>query len=62
MSGLTPVNFNNEIVITTKTLAQVYECKEQQITQNFNYNQDKFEEKKHYYKLQGEELKEFKGY
>ena len=60
MSGLTPVNFNNEIVITTKTLAQVYECKEQQITQNFNYNQDKFEEKKHYYKLQGEELKEFK--
>ena len=26
MSGLTPVNFNNEIVITTKTLAGVYEC------------------------------------
>lgn len=60
MSSLIPVNFNNEIVITTKMLAEVYGCKEQQITQNFNYSQDKFEEKKHYYKLQGKELKEFK--
>ena len=60
MNELTPVKFNEEIVITTKTLAQVYECKEQQITQNFNNSQDKFEEKKHYYKLQGKELKEFK--
>lgn len=60
MNELTPVKFDGEIVITTKLLAQVYECKEQQITQNFNNSQDKFEEKKHYYKLQGKELKEFK--
>ena len=60
MKDLIPVKFNEEIVITTKMLAEVYECREQQITQNFNYSQDKFEEKKHYYKLQGEELKEFK--
>jgi len=61
MSGLTPVNFNNEIVITTKTLAQVYGCKELQIQQNFKNNQDRFKEGKHYYKLEGEKLKEFKN-
>lgn len=61
MNELTPIKFNEEIVITTKTLAQVYECKEQQIQQNFNNNLDKFIEGKHYYKLEGADLKEFKN-
>lgn len=62
MMELKPINYNKEVVITTKTLAEVYECKEKQITQNFNNNnKDKFIEGKHYYKLQGEELKEFKN-
>lgn len=60
MNELKPINYKEEIVITTKTLAEVYECKEQQITQNFNNNKDKFEEGKHYFKLQGEKLKEYK--
>lgn len=60
MNNLIPINFNDEIVITTKMLAEVYECKEQQITQNFNYSRDKFEEKKHYYKLTGEALKKLR--
>lgn len=60
MTNLIPINFNNEIVITTKTLAEVYECKEQQITQNFNNNEDKFEEGKHYFKLTGEALKKLR--
>ena len=57
---LAPVNFNNEIVITTKTLAQVYETEEHNITKNFNQNKDKFKEGKHYYKLEGAQLKDFK--
>ena len=57
MSGLTPVNFNNEIVITTKTVAAVHECEDGNITGNFNHNKDKFIEGKHYYKVEGEELK-----
>lgn len=61
MDELTPIKFNEEIVITTKTLAQVYECKEQQIQQNFNNNLNKFIEGKHYYKLEGADLKEFKN-
>lgn len=62
MNELTPVKFNEEIVITTKTLAQVYECEEANISNNFKRNENKFIEGKHYYKLQGKELKEFKGY
>ena len=56
------MNFNNEIVITTKTLAEVYECGEKQIKQNYNNNKDKFIEGKHYYKLDGENLRKFKQY
>ena len=60
ITKLAPVNFNNEIVITTKTLAQVYETEEHNITKNFNQNKDKFKEGKHYYKLEGAQLKDFK--
>ena len=60
MKDLIPVKFNEEIVITTKMLADVYETEEIRIQQNFNSNQEKFKEGKHYYKLQGNDLKEFK--
>lgn len=62
MKQLTPVKFNEEVVITTKTLAQVYECDTHNIKKNFNSNKDKFVEGKHYYKVEGEELKKFKEY
>ena len=60
MNELTPVKFDGEIVITTKLLAQVYECEEVNISNNFKRNENKFIEGKHYYKLTGKELKEFK--
>ena len=60
MNELKPINYKEEIVITSKTLANVYECKEANISNNFKRNEDKFIEGKHYYKLQGKELKEFK--
>lgn len=61
MNELTQIKYNNEIIITTKVLAEVYECKELQIQQNYNNNKDKFEEGKHYYKVEGKELKELKN-
>lgn len=61
MKELTPIKFNEEVVITTKTLAQVYECEENNIKVNFNYAKDKFKEGTHYYELKGDELKNFKG-
>lgn len=57
MKDLIPVKFNEEVVITTKVLANVYGCDESNIKVNLNSNKDKFIEGKHYYKLQGEELK-----
>ena len=60
MKDLIPVKFNEGIVITTKMLAEVYECNEKQIKQNYNNNKDKFIEGKHYYKLQGEKLKKLR--
>ena len=62
MKELTPIKFNEQVVITTKTLAEVYECDERHIKQNFNNNKDKFLEGKHYYKLEGETLRQFKQY
>lgn len=61
MMELKPINYKEEIVITTKTLADVYECKELQIQQNYSNNKDKFKEGKHYFKVEGKELKELKN-
>lgn len=60
MNNLVQVNYNDEIVITTKTLAEVYECDENSINQNFKRNKDKFIEGKHYYKVEGDELKKLR--
>ncbi len=56
------VEHNNQRVVTTEQLAKFYGCKVIQIQQNFNNNKDKFIEGKHYYKIDGEDLKNFKKY
>jgi phage antirepressor YoqD-like protein len=61
MSNLIPVEYRAERVLTTEQLAQAYECEPIQIQQNFNNNKGHFEEGKHFYKLTGDELKEFKA-
>ena len=60
MNNLMQVNYNDEIVITTKMLAKVYECEETNIKTNFNRNKTRFIEGKHYYKVEGEELKDLR--
>jgi very-short-patch-repair endonuclease len=52
--------YKGQRVLTSKQLAEIYNCNERQIRQNFNNNKDKFIEGKHYVKLIGEDLKEFK--
>ncbi|WP_142415440.1 ORF6N domain-containing protein [Hathewaya massiliensis] len=61
MSNLIPIEFKNEVVITTEQLADVYEVDVIRIQQGFSRNKDKFQEGKHYFRLTGEELKGFKG-
>ena len=61
MYELKPINYKEEIVITSKTLANVYECDDKIISNNFNRNKSKFKEGIHYYVLEGEQLQAFKG-
>lgn len=57
--SLVQVKFNNEVVMTTKTLAECYKTTEKNIQMNFANNKDRFIEGKHFYRLSGVELKEF---
>ncbi|MFQ4913307.1 Rha family transcriptional regulator [Clostridioides difficile] len=61
MNNLQVIERNNERVLTTQQLADVYETDSRNISNNFNNNKDKFIEGKHYFLLQGDDLKNFKG-
>lgn len=61
MRDLIPIEWNNQRIMTTKIVAECYETEERRITENFNRNKERFVEGKHYYKLTGEELKQFKN-
>lgn len=52
-----PVDYNGVRVLTTEQLAQAYECETVQISQNFLNNKDHFKEGKHFFKLEGDALK-----
>ncbi len=56
---LQPIEKNNQRVMTTAVLAEEYETTVKRISENFNENKDRFIEGKHYYCLEGEELKKF---
>jgi phage antirepressor YoqD-like protein len=51
------VEYEGKRVLTTEQVSQAYECEPVRIQQNYNRNQERFEEGKHYIKLEGEELK-----
>lgn len=60
MGNLVPVEFKNQRILTTKQLAEVYRTTEGNISNNFNNNINHFVKNKHYYLLEGDELREFK--
>ena len=60
MENLTIVEYQAQRVLTTEQLAQAYECDTENIKKNFQNNKERFVEGKHYFKLTGEALKEFK--
>lgn len=55
-----PIEWKNQVVITTALLAEVYETDVDNVKKNFNRHKDNFIERTHYFLLQGEDLKEFK--
>lgn len=61
MNKLTPVEYAEQRVLTTEQLADAYGCTPRQIKQNFNNNKSRFIEGKHFFKVEGEALHEFKN-
>ena len=61
MNELIPLEFRNQRIMTTSVIAESYGTTEKVISNNFNRNKDKYKEGKHYFLLQGEELKEFRA-
>ena len=60
MNELTVLEHNNIRVMTTEQLAEAYGCAPKQIQQNFCNNRARFIAGKHYFKLEGADLKAFK--
>lgn len=55
------ISYKDQRVITTELMAQVYVTDIDNIKQNYARNKDRFEEGKHYFKLEGDELGDFKS-
>ncbi|WP_051691081.1 ORF6N domain-containing protein [Photorhabdus australis] len=55
------ITYQDKRVITTELLAKGYGTNTKHIQQNFTRNEDRFIEGKHYFRLEGEELKVFKN-
>ena len=60
MNQIIVTNHNNQRILTTAQLAEAYETTEKVISNNFNNNKSHYIEGKHYYCLQGQELRQFK--
>lgn len=61
MNELQKVEYNGIIVLTTQQIAEAYGTDAKVLSKNFERNKDRFIERKHYIKLSGDELKEFKA-
>ena len=61
MNEITIVEYQNQRVLTTNQLAEVYGTSTDNIKKNFSNNKERFVEGKHYYCLEGKNLKEFKN-
>lgn len=61
MNGLTPVDYQGQRILTTSQLAESYGTESVKIQQNFNNNKDRYGAGKHFFLLEGSELKDFKG-
>ncbi len=51
------IEYNNRLVVTTEQLARFYGCEPSNIKKNYNTNTSRFIVGKHFFKLEGDELK-----
>jgi hypothetical protein len=57
--NLMPIEHKQERILTTPQLAEAYGTDTQQISKNFTRNQPRYIEGKHFYKLEGQEKRDF---
>ena len=62
IGNVTRIEYGNQPVVTTAQLAEFYSCDERNIGDNFRRNEERFINGKHFFKLEGNALKEFKDY
>lgn len=60
MNNLVPIEFKSQRIMTTEILSEEFGTDKKNIQMNFSNNQSRFVEGKHYYKLEGQTLKDFK--
>lgn len=60
MNELTVIERENQRVMTTAVLAEEYGTDAKTISYNFNHNKERYIEGKHYYCLEGEDLRAFR--
>ena len=60
MHELIPVVFKNQRIMTTKVLAEQFGTEEVNISKNYTRNEERFISGKHFIKLEGDDLREFK--
>lgn len=58
---LTRIEYKGKLVLTTAQLAEFYDTNPVNLSMNFTNNKKYFVEGKHYFKLEGDELKAFKN-
>lgn len=61
VKSLEPVEYESERVLTTAQLAELFETETDNLKCNFRRNQGRFIEGKHFYKLEGQALQDFKN-
>ena len=57
---LAPVEYSGQRILTTRLLAEFYEVDEKRIRDNYSNNQGRYQLRKHYFFLDGDDLKAFK--
>ena len=61
MNSLIPVEHNNQRVLTTAQIAEGYGTDQKVISNNFNRNKERYQPGRHYYCLEGEDLRVFRA-
>ena len=60
MNELQIIEHQNQRVLLTSQLAECYETDNKSISYNFNHNKERYQEGKHYFLLQGDDLRGFR--